>query len=534
MPELILPNAAETVELGSELIRERIFERIDELEAERTELGKGVAADVGKGKKLKTVNLKLYQALSKIRGQLKSLRRGAGGLLTMDPDAIVNPATKETWGMLVKELVDKNLTGQALADRLKKFGAFVDTNSPVFRGRVGHHRTALGILREVLKDKPFEFRTKFKDLARRAGYMIGEEFIDFIDPASHNYFSTNVQGVLLKKLGITKKNQLPPSLVEALADRYAHALRFGSGAGVDVPTDFLKADVNVDSLFSFARPYLEGARRGAESALEIDEVIRKGVWETPEELTRLINKIKIRDTSDLLDARGRPIFKQDKTSIVSKASALEPNQILLTEGVDPSDVSDDWLKKNHLFRNTLKPIFQKINPKNITRAGVVKTVTSATKAAARPTLEVADTVFPSRTVVETFEEEGAGEGFKVYRKELFDRGAVLGTTMGLMKAASYIPLVKGAVTTTGGVLSNPFIGVPLLAGSLAHQFDESFLEGKGKQFFRDAKKGEFHTTTATDDTVVGSIKRNRQGVNVVKDKETGEYYEYSIPNIKHF
>ena len=361
MSKLILPNAAETVELGSELIRERILERIKELENTRFDIDKSIAPTVGRGAKLKKTNLPLYRSLKDIAGQLKSLRRGLGGLLTMDPDAVVNPRTKETWGMLVKEIVNENITGQALADRFKKFGSFVYTSSNVQKGKVGHHRTALNILRNILQDKPFEFRSKFKDLARKAGYMIGEEFIDFIDPAAHNYFSTNVEGALLKKLNIKDKKLLPPKLVEALADRYAHALRFGSGAGVEVPADFLKKDVNVDSLFAFARPYLEGARRGADAAQELDAVISGDNWETADDLIEAVNKIQIRDTSDLLDWRGNPIFRQTKASKVSKASAIGPNKILLTEGVDPSDISDEFLTKNHLFRDTLEPIFKKVD-----------------------------------------------------------------------------------------------------------------------------------------------------------------------------
>jgi len=60
--------------------------------------------------------------------QLKSLRRGLGGLLTSDPDAIVNPKTGETWGGLVHDLVDKNVKGPALARKLSSFGDFVYTD----------------------------------------------------------------------------------------------------------------------------------------------------------------------------------------------------------------------------------------------------------------------------------------------------------------------------------------------------------------------------------------------------------------------
>ena len=444
MSKLILPNAAETVELGSELIRDRILERITELENERRGLTKGVGP---KGKALKSIDSALYRSLSKIRSQLKSLRRGLGGLLTMDPDAIVNPKTKETWGMLVKEIVNENITGQALADRFKKFGSFVYTSSNVQKGKVGHHRTALNILRDILQDKPFEFRSKFKDLASKAGYMIGEEFIDFIDPASHNYFSTNVEGALLKKLGIKDKKLLPPKLVEALADRYAHALRFGSGAGVEVPADFLKQNVNVDSLFAFARPYLEGARRGADAALELDAVISGDNWETADDLIEAINKIKIRDTSDLLDWRGNPIFRQTKTSKVGKASALGQNKILLTEGVDPSDISDEFLTKNHLFRNTLQPVFQKV--KQVGNLPGVK-----------PTLEVLDTVrknpvvatVSTLPVLSAFDiAEAAGSGTKLVQNK-WDPDAKIGELEKQVEQAKFLSGASGVASLTPAAL----------------------------------------------------------------------------------
>ena len=481
MSKLILPNAAETVELGSELIRERILERITELENTRFDIDKEIAPTVGKGAKLKKTNLPLYRSLSKIKGQLKSLRRGLGGLLTMDPDAVVNPKTKETWGMLVKEIVNENITGQALADRFKKFGSFVYTSSNVQKGKVGHHRTALNILRDILQDKPFEFRSKFKDLASKAGYMVGEEFIDFIDPASHNYFSTNVEGALLKKLGIKDKKLLPPKLVEALADRYAHALRYGSGAGIEVPADFLKKDVNVDSLFAFSRPYLEGARRGADAAQELDAVISGDNWETADDLIEAVNKIQIRDTSDLLDWRGNPIFKQTKASKVSKASALGPNKVLLTEGVDPSDISDEFLTKNHLLRDTLQPVFQKV--KQVGNLPGVK-----------PTLEVLDTVrknpvvaaVSTLPVLSAFDiAEAATSGVKLYQNQWDTQDEELAKRE---KLAEQLKFTAGTTAvsslTPAGVVTGP---VSLMSGATALVLENRNNREKTKRALVDAR-----------------------------------------------
>ena len=75
------------------------------------------------------------------------------------------------------------------------------------------------------------------------------------------------------------------------------------------------------------------------------------------------------------------------------------------------------------------------------------------------------------------------------------------------------------------------VGIPLTTVSILNQLDETYADGKGKQLLRDAKKGEFHTTTVTDDTLVGGIKSRRQGTNVVWDEENKKWQEYTIPKI---
>ena len=217
MAKPIIPGAGETVEFLSETIRQRILERIDEVGVDKSKL---VTKAAGQTKSvLKKGQPDLYRGIQRLNKQLKSLRRGLGGLLTSDPDAIVNPKTGETWGGLVHDLVDKNVKGPELAKKLSSFGDFVYTDSPVNPGKVGHHRTALNILRDVLKDKPFDYRKKFKEIVQSAGYQIGEEYIDFIDPAAHQKFSVKVGGVLADRLGYTKKGDVQQSLVDALYNR---------------------------------------------------------------------------------------------------------------------------------------------------------------------------------------------------------------------------------------------------------------------------------------------------------------------------
>ena len=334
MAKPIIPGAGETVEFLSETIRQRILERIDEVGVDKSKL---VTKAAGQTKSvLKKGQPDLYRGIQRLNKQLKSLRRGLGGLLTSDPDAIVNPKTGETWGGLVHDLVDKNVKGPELAKKLSSFGDFVYTDSPVNPGKVGHHRTALNILRDVLKDKPFDYRKKFKEIVQSAGYQIGEEYIDFIDPAAHQKFSVKVGGVLADRLGYTKKGDVPQSLVDALSNRYAHALQFGSTGGFEVPADFLKADVDPEKLFAFSQPYLDAAQRGADSAQELETILTKGQWESAEELTELVNKVKVRDTTDLLDHTGKPLMdRMGKSKVISN----------LPEGITESDINPEVLRQ---------------------------------------------------------------------------------------------------------------------------------------------------------------------------------------------
>jgi len=333
MTKAVIPGAGETVEFLSETIRQRILERIDEIGTEKSKL---TVKAVGQTKAVRKVDQPLlYRSIRRLEKQLKSLNRGLGGLLTSDPEAIVNPKNNQTWVGLLHDLVDKDVTGPDLAKKLETFGSFVNQSRNVVPGKVGHHRTALSVLREVLKDKPFEYRKKFKEIVQSAGYKIGEEYVDFIDPAAHKEFTKKVAGSLSKRLGYTDVKEVPETLLNALSDRYAHAMQFGSNKGFNVPANFLKADVDPEKLFAFSQPYLEAAQRGADSAQELETILTKGQWESADELTDIINKVKVRDTSDLLDYTGKPLMnRMSESKVISN----------LAEGITEADINPKALK----------------------------------------------------------------------------------------------------------------------------------------------------------------------------------------------
>ena len=479
------PNSGQTVELLVETIRARILDRIDEVEIERTGVRKTV---VERGKTLKRVNPQVYRDIERLSKQLKSLKRGLGGLLTSDPNKVINPKTGETWGQLVSELVNNDIKGPELASRLAKFGAFVDAKSNVNPGRVGHHRTGLGILREILKDKPFDYRTKFKQIAESKGYQIGEEFIDFIDPAAHKEFTTKVGVALSKRLGYAKRSDVPENLMNAIAERYAHAKQFGSNEGWAVPTGWLKEGVDEETLFKFSQPYLEAAKRGADAGLQLDEILTKGVWETPEQLIEQVNKVALNQTDDLFDIYGNQLG----TKLTGKQKAIQKVDLeaLAKLGLSPDDLNQG------LFKSKVNPIVQAVVGR--TPAGKIARVAGALPVIGA-TVDVGIAAASTKTAIED-------------------------------------PSTKNVLRAGGNWLEavdqTPFFVGPGINALIHRGTDENYDPTKGpEKLLSTIKEGEKYTTTTTDDTVVGSMMRNIQGTNVVKDEETDEYYEYTIPRI---
>jgi len=206
---------------------------------------------------------------------------------------------------------------------------------------------------------------------------------------------------------------------------------------------------------------------------------------------------------------GRTPELPNKGKVLPIIKALQENPDLVS-----TNQIDAIAKSNNLF----KPL------KQLRNLGFAKALT-VSKSLAQPTADLVDLGIPSKETVE------AEEFWPAYREELFGKGQALGTALAGFKILSSIPLVKQGVTKVSGVAANPFIGIPLTAISIANQLDETYADGKGKQFLRDAKKGEFHTTTTTDKTLVGDIKSRRQGTGAVWDEENKKWQEYTIPRI---
>jgi len=341
------PGQEETLEFLAETVRQRILDRIEEVQGLKDWESGGWSKGTFKGNK--TLFGREYKKVGDLERELKRLKRGLGAILTTNLEAKIKPGKTDTWKDLLKEIVHENTQGKPLADKLNNFQKFVEQSATnKFKpGKVGHHRTGLSILRGVLEDKPFDFRAKFKDIAFKNGYKIGEEWIDWIDPAAHKEFTEHVRGKLNERLDYKiqstarKQKDIPKNLMNALAERYAHAKQFGSNAGWDIPTGVLKDGVDEDTLFKFAQPYLEASKRGANTGLQIDEILTKGEWNTPDELIQeLETKIPLNQTDDLLD----PFSNQLGTPAAKRNQYLDPNRIQ-EMGLKESDFQP------HLFKD---------------------------------------------------------------------------------------------------------------------------------------------------------------------------------------
>lgn len=131
-----------------------------------------------------------------------------------------------------------------------------------------------------------------------------------------------------------------------------------------------------------------------------------------------------------------------------------------------------YLRRKNPIRSKFKPHLMR---DGILGTGFVSSLVRGTRGLA----EVVDVTIPDKSTIETFKTKGVKEGFKAYSHELFAEGRAAITSIGLLKGASYLPFVKGAVGAVGQGASK--MAWPLLVTSIANQVDDSFFDSKGKK-----------------------------------------------------
>ena len=312
------PNIGKALEWTSELLEEKILRALDiSIKAK-----KEAALKIKTGAKLPQRHIRKkvktwIERQSSLKAQIKELKRGLGGVILTNPEyykktglfrmITENIGTPDVWTDDLSE---------GLVASIKKYGGAMTYTDQVNEfnpaGKVGHHRTALSALREAIEPLDVNVRAEFKKLAAADGYDVGEEFIDYLDPAAHKRFTKTISGALADKLGWTKMSEVPAKhqkLFAALAERSAHAAAFGDESGLFFPKQLIKEGASADEVYKYARPYLELSRRGSESGLQLDEIITSNRWNTPEELLEIVEKeLPIQDTTPILNRMRKDLI----------------------------------------------------------------------------------------------------------------------------------------------------------------------------------------------------------------------------------
>ena len=299
-------TAQATVEIQSEIVIDRLETALQNYLKQREEIYLKTGGTTQRaGTALSDID---RRAIKDINNRLKSLKRGLGGLISTDSEFYGESG-------LLSELLKPEYENNpdALAKKIKALQAKLVDYTPK-RGTVGHHRIATNILRDALSQllnpgaqiDP-ETRRQFKALALKRGYKIGERFIDYIDPAAHKRFTTNITGLLGKKFKVTKADT---ELLTNLADRSAHAIWFGGESGLPVPPNLIRKGMSAEDIFAVAEPYLKLAQRGADAGVQLHDLIINSTASNPSELLEQVKQIDIPNADVELQAIAETLNKK--------------------------------------------------------------------------------------------------------------------------------------------------------------------------------------------------------------------------------
>ena len=232
----------------------------------------------------------------------KKLRRNIGALVVSDPKASE---------AMILEMGSKLLddSSENASEAIVRFIGNRDNRLFKFKAGkgVGHHPTALGILRDALAGEtlitgtkggvPFNVAQELKKLAKRDGINLGEELVAYLDPAAHAAIPKNIKG-LLKKKNVTKKDV---ELLQALYRRSAHARIFGGTTGIPVLKNLITPDMTADQIYKAAKPYLELSQAGTRQGLLLNKLLYEADWNNPKELLKLLNETPLPSSDAILN-----------------------------------------------------------------------------------------------------------------------------------------------------------------------------------------------------------------------------------------
>ena len=364
------PNIEHAFKWSSKLLEERILQSLDYAIKEKENAQKAAKQGKKLPKRFIRKDVTNYlQRVKSLKSQIKELRRGLGGVILTNPEHYKKTGL---FRMIAENIGEPEIwtddLSEGLVKGIKKYGGAMTYTAQVNQfnpaGKVGHHRTALSTLRDAIAPLSGDVRAEFKRLALADGYKVGEEFIDYLDPGAHKKFTKHISGALADRLKYTHVDQIQPNhlkLIEAMAERSAHAAAFGGEGGFFLPKELIKEGASADEVYRHARPYVELSIRGAEAGLELDEILTSNRWNTAEDLLEIIEKeMPIQDTTPvlnrmrvdlmdagLLDAQGNRGPELEKAVKQMEYGGIGGTSLVKDSG--RSGISPDEMRKNSWY-----------------------------------------------------------------------------------------------------------------------------------------------------------------------------------------
>lgn len=467
------------LDLYNTVILENLKERFSYLEQATIDTSRNIAdlTEKVKGSRKPTlkpgISQEEFEALLQIRHEMarerKNIKRARGALLQNKPEVYRTIILKIVRDQLSAEDISKAIKNfQGQSPRTGGIGHYFDKVT----GKVGHTPVGLNILPNALEDwlQPFDKATskknldKFLKLARDSKLDVGDEFLNFIDPAAHKPFNKIVTGVLAKRFGLNPKD-IPQDFLQDLYKKQAHAALFGGTAGFEMPVVPDLKGVAPEDFFKAAKPFLVLPYMSNTVASQLENVLMNSDNLSTADLQKAINNIEIPKEATKLaeelnilrdpNAKGRLLYDASQEKIIAGSPVSGP-------------VSN--LKDTLLF-----------NRSKITRGAawtaMVKGITSIPKVAAQTVVNYADTAIPSKKSADLLKNpETRDQGWGEYKKELLSTGI----TTGLLKTASMIPQIGGGLSKLGPLAAHPLTWI--VGGVTAlKRLDDNIFESKGQE-----------------------------------------------------
>ena len=311
---------------------------------------------------LKSIKHPSYRKIRDLQGELKTLNRSLGELLTTEADLFLEKG-------LFNALLKDDLNSKELTKTLKSFD---NKMSGAHAGKAWHH-THLSSLRKILEKNSAEWGAEYNKIAKSFGYDIGDRGLIGIDPLAHKPFSTvtgdstkwSVTGVLsdLFKGPRTKSGNLivakdrPSklrSLIRLIDDHAAHGNWARGTVGFEVASEL--ADLSPRKAFEASR-----------SILDIEKVISKQGQDVDKVLVNMAKKWDqyenkddwIKEVTRLIKRRGTPNIEGLITDATDTLKAIKNNKVV---GVLSEAVSDTLKFADKATAFVPKPIKKRVLP----------------------------------------------------------------------------------------------------------------------------------------------------------------------------